>query len=169
MVKYMKYVNSALSHGASNAVAVKPGDIVFDGRTILKCMFGCGTWGKGCMCPSREGFLSTDDYEKLLKKYKAVIIVHSPDKKIAQKASFEVEKEAFFDGDVMAFSTSDCAICAECAGGDNEPCRHVMMARPSFHSVGIDVFATAKKHGMPIEVLRTTDEQENWYAAVWLN
>jgi len=169
MEKYKKYIDLALSHGASNVVCITPDDIVFDGRTILKCMFGCNSWGKGCVCPSRPGFLSTDEYEKLLRKYSAVLVVHSPVKKIAQKASFAVEREAFFDGDVMAFSMSDCALCAECAGESNESCRNVMMARPSFHSVGIDCFATVQKLNLPLTVLRNKDEQENWYAAVWLN
>jgi len=164
-----KYIDLAKSLGATNVVAVTPDDIVFDSRTILKCMFGCGDWGKGCTCPSKQGFLSTEKWEELLRKYKHVLIIHSPNKAIAQEASFAVEKEAFFDGDVMAFSMSDCALCATCAGATSEDCRFVRKARPAFHSVGIDVFATVKKQNLPIEVLRTEDEQENWFAAVWLN
>jgi len=164
-----KYINLAISIGADNVIAVTPDDIVFDGRTLLKCMFGCSMWGKGCTCPSRPGFLSSEEYEKLLRKYKTVLIIHSKDKKVAQKASFEVEKEAFFDGDVLAFSMSDCTLCESCAGHTGESCRNVMKARPSFHSVGIDCFATVKKQGLPIEVLRNKDEEQNWYAAVWLN
>jgi len=164
-----KYIALAKSFGAENAVAVTPDDIVFDGRTILKCMFGCSSWGKGCTCPSRDGFLSSGEFEKLLRMYKTVLIIHSKDKKIAQKVSYEVEKEAFFDGDVLAFSMSDCALCETCAGKTAEPCRNVKAARPSFHSVGIDCFATVKKQGLPIEVLRNEGEEQNWYAAVWLN
>jgi len=164
-----KYIELAKSLGAENVVAVTPDDIVFDDRTILKCMYGCRTWGKGCTCPSRAGFLSSAEYERMLRKYKTVLIVHSPDKKIAQKASFAVEKEAFFNGDVLAFSMSDCALCELCAGKTDEPCRNVMQARPAFHSVGIDVFATVKKLGLPIEVLRDEGEDQNWYSAVWLN
>jgi predicted metal-binding protein len=164
-----KYIKLAKEFGAENVVAVTPDDIVFDERTILKCMFGCGSWGKGCTCPSRSGFLSGEEYERMLRKYKTVLIVHSPLKKIAQKASYAVEKEAFLDGDVLAFSMSDCALCELCAGKADEPCRNVMQARPAFHSVGIDVFATVKKLGLPIEVLREEGEAENWYSAVWLN
>ena len=164
-----KYENIAKSMGAANVVSVTPEKIVFDDRTLLKCMFGCGDWGKGCTCPSRPGALSTKQYESMLKKYKTVIIIHSPDKKIAQDASFEVEKEAYFDGDSLAFSMSDCAICAQCAGRENKPCRDVKKARPAFHSVGIDVFATAKNLGLPLKPLRHEGEEQNWYSAVWLN
>jgi len=164
-----KYIELAKSFGAENVIAVTPNDIVFDDRVILKCMFGCRDWGKGCTCPSRAGALTPGEYEKMLRKYKTVLIVHSPDKKIAQRASFEVEREAYFDGDALAFSMSDCALCADCAGRADEPCRNVKMARPAFHSVGIDLFATAKRLGLPLRALRNENEPQNWYAAVWLN
>jgi len=164
-----KYVELAKSFGADNVVPVKPGDVVFDERTLLKCMFGCSDWGKGCTCPSRLGALTPKDYERMLMKYKTVIIIHSTDKKIAQNASFEVEREAYLDGDALAFSMSDCAICADCAGRSGEACRDVKKARPAFHSVGIDVFSTAKKLGLPLKPLRGEEEEQNWYSAVWLN
>ena len=164
-----KYEQIALSHGANNVVSVTPDEIVFDERTLLKCMFGCGDWGKGCTCPSRPGALTPADYERMLKKYKTVMIIHSTDKKIAQNASFEVEREAYFDGDVLAFSMSDCAICADCAGRSNKPCFNAAKARPAFHSVGIDVFMTAKNLGLPLRPLRYEGEEQNWYSAVWLN
>jgi len=164
-----KYVELARSFGPNNVVRITPDDVVFDDRTLLKCMFGCGDWGKGCTCPSRAGALSPAEYEKMLRKYKTVLVVHSNNKKIAQRASFEVEKEAYLDGDALAFSMSDCALCANCAGMSDEPCRNVKMARPAFHSVGIDVFATVQKLGLPLKALRDESEEQNWYAAVWLN
>jgi len=169
MADINKYINMACELGADNAVAVTPEDIVFDGRTILKCMFGCKDWGKGCTCPSREGFLPLDEMERLLRKYKSVLIVHSRNKKTAQKASLAIENEAYLDGDVLSFSMSDCALCEECAGRFDHPCRNVMKARPSFHSVGINVFATVAKLGLPLKPLRSEDEEQNWYSAVWLN
>jgi len=164
-----KYIELALSHGAINVVAASPDDIVFDGRSLLKCMFGCRDWGKGCTCPSRAGALSLTEYERLLRKYKTVLIIHARDKKTAQAASYEVEREAYLDGDALSFSMSDCALCADCAGRVGEPCRNTNMARPAFHSVGIDVFATAKRLGLPLKALRNPEEEQNWYSAVWLN
>jgi len=163
-----KYIDLARSHGAINVLAVTPDDVVFDGRTILKCMFGCGDWGKGCTCPSRDGALSTDEWEKLLRKYKTVLIIHAHDKKTTQKASLAVENEAYLDGDALSFSMSDCALCVECAGSIGQPCRNVASARPAFHSVGIDVFKTAHNLGLPLKALRDKEEEQNWYAAVWL-
>jgi len=164
-----KYVNLAMAYGAVDVVSVTPDDIVFDGRALLKCMFGCTDWGKGCTCPSREGSLKPEEYEKLLRKYPTVLIIHTHDKKSAQEASFAVEREAFLDGDALAFSMSDCALCAQCAGHADQPCRNITMARPSFHSVGIDVFSTVRKLGLPLKALRDWGEEKNWYSAVWLN
>ena len=63
-----KYIDLALSLGADDAVAVTPDDIVFDGRTLLKCMFGCGDWEKGCTCPSRVGALKPWELEPPLRE-----------------------------------------------------------------------------------------------------
>ena len=164
-----KYIELAKSHGAQNVVAITPDEVVFDGRTILKCMFGCNSWGKGCTCPSKPGFLPLDEMERLFRMYKTVLIIHSTEKKAAQNASFAVEVEAYMDGDVMSFSTSDCAICEECAGRSEQPCRNAKKARPSWHSIGVDVFATVNKLGLPLKPLRNEDDEQNWYAAVWLN
>ena len=164
-----KYIELAVSKGAEHAVLIKPDDVVFDGRAILKCMFGCRDWGKGCTCPSRLGFFKPWEFEKLLRMYKSVLIIHSRVKEVAQKASFAVERQAYFDGDVLAFSMSDCALCTDCAGRSGQECRNVMEARPAFQAAGIDVFSTVKKLGLPIKTLREPDEEQNWYAAVWLN
>jgi len=164
-----KYIEMARRLGAVDVVAVTPDDIVFDGRTLLKCMFGCNDWGMGCTCPSRFGFPPLDEMEKLLRKYKTVLIIHTHDKKTAQDASVAIEKEAYLDGDALVFSMSDCALCEECAGRSGQSCRNPKTARPSFHSVGIDVFSTAKKLGLPLHPLRKEDEEQNWYSAVWLN
>jgi predicted metal-binding protein len=167
--KIEKYINQAMQLGAEHVVAVEPDDIVFDGRTLLKCMFGCNDWGKGPTCPSRPGFLKPWEMEPLLRKYKTVLIIHSQNKKTAQRVAFNIEKEAYLDGDVLAFSMSDCAICETCAGKKGKECKDKMRARPAFHSVGIDVFATVNKIKLPLSPLRDKNEQQNWYSAVWLN
>ncbi len=162
------YEKRAIELGATNAVVFKIEDIEFDSRTILKCMFGCKDWGKGCTCPSRENNVSIAEYKEILSRYKWGIIVHSPDKKIAQEVSYQIEKEAFFDGFYFAFSMSDCSICKECMGNKDKACAHIKKARPAFHSVGIDVFKTVRKFGLPIETLKEEGEPQNWYSAVFI-
>ena len=70
------YVDRALQLGADHAVLFTLKDIVFDSRTILKCMFGCADWGKGHTCPSRPGSLKPWEYQKVFSAYKWGVIVH---------------------------------------------------------------------------------------------
>lgn len=162
------YIDLAMELGADHAVAFRIEDIEFDSRTLLKCMFGCGDWGKGHTCPSRPNSLKPWEYEQIFKKYSQGIIIHSTCKKVSQDISFEVERQAFMDGYYMAFSLSDCTCCKECAGFREKPCVNPRKARPAFHSVGIDVFKTVRKFGLPIETLREKGEQENWFSAVFI-
>lgn len=162
------YVERALELGADHAVLFTLKDIIFDSRTLLKCMFGCADWGKGPTCPSRPGSLKPWEYRQILEEYSWGVIIHSTKKKTAQDVSFTLEREAFLDGYYFAFSLSDCALCTECTGLKGEPCRQPKKARPAFHSVGIDVFKTVRRFGLPIQTLRDQDQEQNWYAAVFI-
>lgn len=164
-----KYLELALKLGADHSAAFKIEDIVFDSRTILKCMFGCNDWGKGHTCPSRPGSLMPWDYEKIFKRYNWGIIIHSTNKKISQEASFALESQAFVDGYYFAFSLCDCALCLECAGLQGKPCVNQKKARPAFHSVGIDVFKTVRKFNLPLETLKDQGQTQNWYSAVFID
>lgn len=163
-----KYIDIALKMGADHAVPFKIEDIEFDSRTILKCMFGCDDWGKGHTCPSKPGSLKPWEYKEVFSKYSYGVIIHSTEKKISQEASFAIESAAFVDGYYMAFSLSDCALCSKCAGHKGVDCLNPKKARPAFHSVGIDVFKTVRKFGLPIQTLKDKDQQQNWYSAVFI-
>ncbi len=164
-----KYISAALREGATDAVAFNLADIAFDSRTLLKCMFGCADWGKGPTCPSRPGSPSPQQYREMLGNYRWGIIIHSGDKRTAQRVSLSIERQAFVDGYYFAFSMSDCALCDPCAGcATGEPCRFPKQARPAFHSVGIDVFKTVRAFGLPIRTLAGPDEPQNWYSAVFV-
>jgi len=162
------YIDMALRLGADDAVAFKIEDIEFDPRTILKCSFGCADWGKGLTCPSLPNSLRPWEYEKILKRYRWGIIIHSTDKRVSQDISFQIEREAFLKGHYFAFSLSDCALCTTCCGFVGAECAHPKQARPAFHSVGIDVFKTVRKFGLPIDTLKDKDETPNWYSAVFI-
>lgn len=161
-------IDLATKLGADHAVPFKIDDIVFDPRTILKCMFGCSDWGKGNTCPSRPGSFKPWEYQKIFEKYSWRIIVHSKDKKLSQDVSFEIERQAFIKGYYFAFSLSDCALCRECAGHRSDDCVNPKKARPALQSVGIDVFETVHRLGLPLETLKDEDEQQNWYSAIFI-
>lgn len=161
-------LSMALELGAANAVIFTREQIVWDPRTLLKCMFGCSDWGRGHTCPSRPGSLRPWEYQKLFERYAWGVIIHSPDKATSQRVSLAVEREAFLAGHVFAFSLSDCALCSQCAGFAGKACVHPKQARPAFHSVGIDVFTTVHQFGLPLEPLRDEGQPTNWYSAVFI-
>lgn len=164
-----KYADRALDLGATDAVVFDIKDIVFDPRTLLKCMYGCTDWGKNHTCPSRPGNPTMEQYKDMLSRYKGGVIIHTHDKALSQKISFRIEGEAYRDGYYFAFSMSDCALCKTCAAATCEDCRFMHMARPAFHSVGIDVFKTVRQLGLPIQTLTDADtEEQNWYSAVFI-
>jgi len=165
---YKKYLKIALDMGAEHAVFFQIKDIEFDSRTILKCMFGCADWGKGNTCPSRPASLRPWEYQKILENYTWGIIVHATNKYLSQKISYSIERQAFLDGYYFSFSMSDCALCKECNGFKGKECANPKLARPAFHSVGIDVYKTVRKFGLPIETLKNEDDPQNWYSAIFI-
>jgi len=163
-----KYIQQAIALGAVNAVKFNIADIAFDPRVVLKCIFGCKTYGKNHTCPYQKSPLTMEEYKQTLLHYKWGIILQCKDKNISQKASFEVERQAFLDGYYFAFSLSDYGLCKTCAKASELACPFPEKSRPAFHSVGIDVFKTVRSFGLPIEVLRDKDAEQNWYSAVFV-
>ncbi len=154
--------------GAVDAVVFQITDIVFDPRTLIKCMFGCLDYGKGPTCPSRPGSLKPWEYEQIFKRYRWGIIIHTHEQKLSQEISFAIEREAFLQGCYFAFSLSDCCLCVECAGKQGKECANPKKARPAFHSVGIDVFKTVHQLGLPLKTLKDNQDEQNWYSAVFI-
>ena len=163
------YVQSALDLGAANAVRFNIGDIIFDPRVILKCMFGCDDYGKIHTCPYQKSPLSMDEYRQIFMRYQWGVIIGCADKHTSQRVSFEIERMCFLDGHYFAFSLSDCGLCKECAKASSAECRNPKKARPAFHSVGIDVFKTVRNLGLPIDVLRGENDEQHWYSAVFID
>lgn len=163
-----KYSSIAKEQGAIDVVQFKISDIVFDPRTILKCMYGCNDWGRRYNCPSDPKSLKIEESIKIFKQFKTGLIIHANDKYTTQRASFEVERTAFADGYYFAISLSDCCLCQQCMYEQNKPCANPRKARPAFHSVGIDVFATVQKFNLPLATLKSETDKQNWYSAVFI-
>ncbi len=168
MEKAEKYVKMALGMGAKDSKAISINDIVFDPRTLLKCMYGCSDWGKRWTCPSpRAKGLKPWEAERILKRYNWGILIHTDDAKLGHEIALKVEMKAFFDDYPLAFSMIfGCYLCETCAFP--EPCRNLKKARPELQALGIDVYSTVKKQGLPIKVLKTRDEKKNYYALVMI-
>ena len=168
-MQFEKYIALAKTMGAENVVKFDITDIEFDPRVILKCIFGCTTYGKNHTCPFQKSPLTMEEYKQTLLHYKHGIIIHCKDAKLSQNISYAVERQAFLDGHYFAFSLSDCGLCKECSRIHGKNCNVPMKARPAFHAVGIDVFKTVHKFGLPLAVAQTKDDDINWYSAVFID
>ena len=154
-------VAKSLENGASVAKVVAVKDIVTDGRTRLKCQFGCDSFGRNLMCPPH-----TPSHEvclDILDKYSWAILFEFeiPGEELDMVLDVQreiqdfietVEFEAMRIGYNFAFclNASSCRICDRCIaweGEDNLLCRHPRQARPSMDSFGIDVITTLKNIG----------------------
>ena len=90
-----------------------------------------------------------------------------------RKIARELEWTIFLAGyyKAFAFLCGPCWLCKTCPAigakrGRAAECRHTDLARPAMEAAGIDVFATARAAGLPIEVVRTEECPQNYYALV---
>ena len=56
-----------------------------------------------------------------------------------------------------------CRLCAKC---NAKRCIHTEQARPSMEACGIDVYATVRANGYPIEVVKEYSDDANYYGLV---
>ena len=74
-------------------------------------------------------------------------------------AVVELEREAFLKVYYSAFglACSPCPYCDEC-----NLCVHPDLARPSMEACGIDVYATVRRAGFDLKVVKTRDEKPTY-------
>ncbi len=101
----------------------------------------------------------------MLDEYNHAILFEGPLGKIKQIA-VKLEREIFLAGHYKALGlgAGPCSLCKECAFG--RECRHADKARPSMEACGIDVYATVRKHGFTIEVIRTHEDPQHYFGLV---
>ena len=77
----------------------------------------------------------------------------------------KLEREVFLAGYYKTFliSFDCCRLCQDCPGNRLE-CKNPKLARPGADALGIDVFATVRGLGYPIQVLKDYSETMNRYA-----
>jgi predicted metal-binding protein len=163
------YCVDAKAAGAIDAVVVSPSNVVTAHWVRMRCQFGCSEYGQCLTCPPYAP--TPDATRKVLDEYQAAILLHGGEAGALRNLAMTLEKRAFLDGYYKAFAylCGPCWKCKECVVGkfkDGKPaaCRHPEIARPAMEAAGIDVFATAHAAGFPIEVARTEESPQNYYA-----
>jgi predicted metal-binding protein len=77
----------------------------------------------------------------------------------------KLEREIFLAGyyKALAYGSGPCELCEEC---NIQQCNHPRRSRPSMESCGIDVYATVRANGFPIEVVKDKTCEQNYYGLV---
>lgn len=169
-----RYLEKALSLGASQAKIVSTKDIPVDDRVRLKCRIPrCFGYGTCAHCPPHA--LKPEELRQHLKDYeKAVFFIKEVPSEIIirDRATIkeritaymdvfnivnEIESMAFHDGHYLAFGlgAGSCrhSLCSQhktCRALEGDRCRHSLRARPSMEAVGIDVYQMVAKAGWDI-------------------
>ena len=159
-----RFLPRAVELGAKEAKVV-PTSQVFTGEWVrLKCQYGCGAYASSRNCPPYSP--TPDRTRKILDEYKTAILVHGDRTADIRDIVVKLEREVFLAGYYKAFgyACGPCHLCKEC---DLEgACRHEDESRPAMEACGIDVFATARAAGFPIEVVTSRDCEQNYYGLV---
>lgn len=149
-------------------------DIVVAQWVRMKCHFGCNEYGTQVTCP--PNLPSIPECERFIKEYSESLIFHFPKKvssneeRMAWSRSVDtrlvaLERDVFLEGYYKTFALimSSCPVCKDCVAKP-EDCRHPGSARPMPEGMGVDVFATARSVGYPVDVLTDHEDQMNRFA-----
>jgi len=155
--------NVAKKMGAVDARLIRAGDVVVRNWVRLKCQFGCGGYGRSLTCPPYTP--TPYEFRKILKEYRWAILLKFDGRREESEVHdhmIRIEREAFLGGYYAAFglAAGPCPRCEEC---DLEKCKYPDLVRPSMESCGIDVFATVRKVGFDLRVVKSEDEIPSYY------
>ena len=170
-----EFCKMARELGATDAKVVSPRDVVTGTWVRWKCQYGCSEYGRHLTCPPYSPTPETT--RRALDEYKSAILLRGERTAPLRDIGAELELKIFLAGHYKAFALlcGPCCACGTCAVVDEynegEPdykvkCRHPEKARPAMEAAGIDVFATARAAGFPIEVISTAACKQNYYALV---
>ena len=156
-------VRAAIELGAKRAKIVSPGRVVTAHWVRWKCAYGCSGYQSCLMCPPYTPLPA--ETRLMLDQYKRCVLFEAG-RGQSKKIAVALEKQLFLQGFYKAFGmgAGPCNLCKECAF--EEGCRKPELARPALESCGIDVFATARRHGFSINVVRNESDAQHYFGLV---
>ena len=158
------FVKRAVELGATDAKVVSTSQ-VFTGEWVRqKCRYGCGAYASSRNCPPHSP--TPAQTRKVLDEYDAAILIHGDRTTDIRSVVVKLEREVFLAGHYKAFgyACGPCHLCEECS--IDGACLQPHEARPAMEACGIDVFATARAAGFPIQVVTDHDCEQNYYGLV---
>ncbi len=151
----------ALKLGAAETKVMKTRGVFVKDWVRLKCQFGCGGYGQCLTCPPYSP--TPEEMRRVLNDYSTAILVRFlPEWDDTHKVMAKLERDAFLSGyySALGLASGPCPFCRKC---NLKRCTHPDLARPSMEACGIDVYATARGAGFPIEVVRTRRETPTYF------
>jgi predicted metal-binding protein len=165
-------------HGYDDYKWINPKSIVVAQWARMKCMFGCKNYGQCGTCPPNTPPVA--ECKDFFKGYKTGAVFHftkkvkRPEDRFAwtRKVNLKLlklEREVFLSGyyKVFLLFMDSCKLCESCPG-IKQLCKNPKMSRPTPESMAMDVFATVRKIGYPIEVLYDDFQEMNRYAFLFI-
>ena len=170
--KIETFCDEARRMGALDAVVVSPPRQVFTATWVpLRCQYGCSEYGLCLTCPPHAPKPETT--RKMLDEYRSAILLHGDRWSLMREIAQALERKIFLAGyyKAFAFLCGPCDLCKTCVvlrgkGRKVAACQHADLARPAMEAAGIDVFATARAAGLPIEVVKNTKCPQDYYTLV---
>jgi predicted metal-binding protein len=158
-----RFAEEARRLGAAEAKVISSKSIVTGNWVRWKCRFGCGGYESSLVCPPNTP--TPEETRAMLDEYSAAILFMTPSGD-TKSIAVALERIVFLAGHYKALGlgAGPCELCKQCAF--DEGCRHPDQARPSMEACGIDVFATARGNGFPIEVVRDYSQPQHYYGVV---
>jgi predicted metal-binding protein len=153
---------------------IRPQEIVVAQWVRLKCIFGCGEYSRNATCPPNTPSVNEcrcffDEYSLAAVFHFEKVVDKPEDRHVWSKGVnrrlSKLERAVFLAGYRKAFLLfmDSCCLCADCPGTRKE-CKNPRQARPSPEAMAVDVFATVRQIGYPIEVLTDYIQAMNRYA-----
>jgi predicted metal-binding protein len=169
MILLEAYCTKALEMGLTGAKVIDPRSVVTAEWVRMKCQFGCTGFGMSLCCPPHTP--APEVTRKVIDSYTKAILLHRRMEKGKRAKDLtqiviHLEREIFLDGYYKAWSmgSGPCRLCKTCDTAG--VCQHGFETRPSMEACGIDVFKTARDNGFPISVVRTHEEERNFYGVI---
>ena len=157
------FVKRAEELGAVKAKLIRPKDVETGQWVRWKCQFGCGGYGSSLVCPPYAP--EPQETRQMLDEYRHAVLFEAAPRE-PKKIATALEREVFLSGfyKALGLGAGPCPLCDECSF--EEGCQHPSEARPCMEACGIDVYATVRKHGFTIEVVRTRDDPQHYFGMV---
>ena len=160
------FIHRACEMGAVEAKLVTPESIVTAPWVRLKCKFGCDGYNTSHCCPpNRPTYL---EMREIISCYRHALLIRCKDTASPTRIVCELERQIFLSGFYKAFGlgAGPCELCENC---NPVRCIQPEKTRPSMEACGIDVYATARANGYPIEVVKDYMDDANYYGLILID